>query len=106
IYFFFAGSFLSIVFTILHVCGIITVGSLSIFLIAIFILLTVHPRALLVGGLLLFLGASVYKWSNPSVLTERNFYGIIKITDSHEALKPGTPVLDVRRMQHGTTLHG
>lgn len=72
---------------------------------AIIALLTLHPKASLAGGLLLFGIVLHENRSRPDVLATRNFYGIIRVFDRTEQPAPGTK-LTVRYMQHGKTLHG
>ncbi|MBI4803349.1 MAG: fused MFS/spermidine synthase [Elusimicrobia bacterium] len=77
----------------------------SVFLIAIFALLTLHPKASLAGGAAVFLAVFFNARQHPAVLTARNLYGVIKVVDRQESFNPKTKI-NVRYMLHGTTIHG
>lgn len=77
----------------------------GVLLAAIIGLLTLHPKAALAGGLLLFGIVLREGRLHPDVLATRNFYGIIRVFDRTERPADGKK-LTVRYMQHGRTLHG
>ncbi|MBI4351304.1 MAG: fused MFS/spermidine synthase [Elusimicrobia bacterium] len=70
-----------------------------------FALLTLHPKASLAGGILLFASAGYNGLARPDVLTARNFFGVIKVFDRTEPFG-GAKAVTFRYMQHGSTLHG
>lgn len=67
-------------------------------------LMLLHPRAALAGcATLLLLNSFLFAYDKPLVIA-RNFYGIIKVTD--EEIKKDGGTRHIRKMAHGTTLHG
>lgn len=101
---FIAGTVLLLITTCLQFFDILSPAARNILLMLVFILLTHHPRMTLIIGIAAFLGVSAYIWQQHSVLTERNFYGVIKVHDK-KSVAIGK-VISTRYMQHGTTLHG
>jgi len=77
-------------------------------LILIFVLITLHPKASLVGSLMVFVGTMAHAWYHPALFTDRNFYGVIKVYDAKLPSKKESEdtALSARFMRHGTTMHG
>ncbi len=75
-----------------------------IFLTGIFLLSSLHPRAMVVMCTLLFLGSRFYFSPVDNLLTARNFFGVIRI-DDRLGYWEDTEYL-IRNFAHGTTLHG
>jgi spermidine synthase len=90
---------------LMHERGSLTDVEQNIFIITIFVLLTVHPKALVTTGSLAAVGIYFYTCLHPMILTTRNFYGIIRVYDQLVRLGPQV-VANMRFMQNGTTLHG
>jgi spermidine synthase len=86
--------------------GMLT-GLRNALLVAIFIMVTLHPRAtLLIGALLLvssYFNTNFYSIKEDVQLTARNFYGTVKVYD-HNFHKDSTD-FHVRYLRHGTTTH-
>lgn len=84
---------------------------MSLVILAIFALTAFLPRALIVAGVLVLFLTNFYI---PAIslsfqpfegrLTERNFYGVIKVFD--EVIEDGGERLQVRILKHGSTMHG
>ena len=101
-----AGLILIIILSSMNMFGMVVSTSLrNTLLIASFILFTLHPKMSVRGGIAIFLAVSLHLWQQSNVLTERNFYGIIKVYDGDTSLVTKTPI-HARYMQHGTTVHG
>jgi len=75
-----------------------------IFLTGIFLLSSLHPRAMVVMCTILFLGSRFYFTAADNLLTARNFFGVIRI-DDRAGYWEDTKYL-IRNFAHGTTLHG
>jgi SAM-dependent methyltransferase len=91
--------------SLLHAIGKETEIALSIFLISAFVLATLHPKLALMGGAGAFAAITLYFSLQSPSFTHRNFYGVIKVYDRQQSFTNGRE-LNIRYMQHGTTLHG
>lgn len=75
----------------------------DITLIAVFTLVTFHPRALLAGACILALLSPYTVQNMKNLTTARNFFGVIKVYDSDK--KSDGTIYHTRIFQHGTTMH-
>jgi len=102
---FISGCAIVVILAVLHALGKTTADVQNLFLILAFILVAHHPKKMLLIGAAAFFFTLLYIRQQPSVLVERNFYGVIKVSDRIKAFTPQKK-FNVRYMQHGTTLHG
>ncbi len=102
---FIAGTILATILAIMYKQGAVTYIEQNVLMILVFVMLTIHPKALLTLGSLSFFVVSLYLWLYPAVLTTRNFYGVIRVYDQMFNLGPQV-LVKMRLMQNGTTLHG
>ncbi|MCE9508719.1 MAG: fused MFS/spermidine synthase [Alphaproteobacteria bacterium] len=91
--------------SLLHAIGRDTELALNIFVISAFVLATLHPKLALTGGTLAFAAITLYFSLQSPGFTHRNFYGVIKVYNRVQSFTNGRE-LNIRYMQHGTTLHG
>jgi spermidine synthase len=76
-------------------------------LVAIFVLVTLHPRATIVVGAMLLVSSyfnnNFYSMKEDVHLTARNFYGTVRVYDHH--FNKDSTDFHVRYLRHGTTTH-
>ena len=85
-----------------------TAETLNLMMIGIFVLATLHARAVVVGSAILAILTPLYISPIHPVLTERNFYGVIRVFDM--TVRGDDPAdkteHNIRFFRHGSTTHG
>ncbi len=101
---YFAGVGVILLFGLLEQAGVGIPSMTRYILIAVFLMVSLHPKATLICGLLMFFVVKGMADDKNVRMTARNFYGVIRSYDvdrTHEE-KP----ISLRYMSHGTTTHG
>lgn len=73
------------------------------FLLAALVLASLHPRTMMAGAVTVLFVMQIFGTSN-SILTERNFFGIVSVYDLPLTIDDAP--YTARYMSHGTTVHG
>ena len=81
--------------TMLITCVIITMA----------IFAAMYPRAMIIMTLLLAITGKQYYNQNHQIFTERNFFGVLRVTERDVTDKDGQ-TYTLRDFSHGTTMHG
>ncbi len=106
--------FLAMAFTLLAIAGYVTMINIApentramLMMAVLAVVIGVgHPRAMLIAGLVL-MGIYLHIAGEGTIARSRNFYGNIVVYDRPAPFKlPDGTVLNIRYINHGTTLHG
>lgn len=95
---------LFLVFALLQHQGLVAPVWIQLFFLAVFIAVTLHPRASLIASLLLFFVLHDLTRKEEVRVTGRNFYGTVRVFD--RVATDAYVDWHLRYMTHGTTIHG
>ena len=101
---FMLGSFMMLIYMTLQMTHFGEESFHTVLLVSILVMVTLHPKATIIGCTFIFLLNTFYYTQTKPLLMTRNFYGIVKVYD--RKVEFGGMLHTLRFMAHGTTVHG